>query len=159
MTDLSSHEVDTESDFVSDRDARSDFVGTDADRLSVIASDDGSRAASPALSSLPDDDWSIIGDDVDVYADESGGEGALVDSVQSLTLSEDVDATPRAVLQLRQRPFRSSAWAGRQGRSGSSPSRSPARRAAARRMHATINARAEAARARGTRSFYDYLFS
>jgi hypothetical protein len=163
VTDLSAHEVhtDTESDFVTDADARS---LVEADALSAIASGDEAASIggdSRPRSPMPEDleTWSVI-DEADAEADESGGENGLVESIASLTLSEDIDATPRPLAALRQRAFRAGAWDGRNGRSASSPSRSPARRAAARRAHAGSLARAQLpVKARGPVSFYDYLFA
>jgi hypothetical protein len=160
VTDLSAHEFDTESDFVSERsDAMSELGDLHADHLSLIS--ERSRASSPArsLSAVPrgqltEDEWSVIGE-TDGEADGSEhGDAGLADSVQSLSLRDDMDSAQRPALALRQRATFRTGWDNRQGRSGSSPSRSPARRGA-KRMHRRI----EDPKGRGSRSFYDYLFA
>ncbi|KAH7921401.1 hypothetical protein BV22DRAFT_1072392 [Leucogyrophana mollusca] len=143
-----SSQVETESDFVSEGDgAESDIEVLVHPGLDAIS--EASRSASPA-------EWSIIaGSDIERDGDVSAGERGFAASMESLSLSDNVDSTPRAVSYIRHSPLRSRAWDNRQGRSASSPSRSPIRRPP-RRIHPRI----EHQNPKNTpKSFYDYLFA
>lgn len=120
-----------------------------------------------------DDDWSVIGDDLEADAEVSGNEGgrlrrgSTVDAIleepgsDRLTTEDDVDVTPRpsgmlyneGVRSIRQTPL-SRVW-DRRPRNSSSPSRSPARRSFGSRRTAI---RHEPPRDRKVKSFYAYLF-
>jgi hypothetical protein len=159
LSELSTHELDSESDFVSDRDTRSDAAPSDVehmDRLSAIAESERSlsRPLSPVLAAGSEDEWSVIGGD-DVEGDESASEHGLADSLQSLSLADDVDRTPRAV-QSRQQALRREAWE-RRHRDASSPSRSPSRRTP-RRPALRTRIDANKARRGAAKSFCEYLF-
>lgn len=120
-------QVDTESDFLSD--IHTSDVGSDiasdiehdehAGRLSVI-----SEAPSSPMA------WSVIGE-TDLELDE--GFAASIESLSLDAEASDVEGTPRAAgirgsggVYVRNARTRFSAW--NEPRSGSSPSRSPARR-------------------------------
>ena len=153
-----------------------------------LASSIGSLAPPPGLSSVPevppttqvrsqgvdsDDDWSVIGDELEADAELSGSEGgrrrrgSAVDAIpeevgsESLTTEDEVDVTPRpnrilyneGVRSIRQTPL-SRVW-DRRPRNSSSPSRSPARRPLASRRTAI---RHEPPQDRTVKSFYTYLF-
>ncbi|KAI0930138.1 hypothetical protein AcV5_006928 [Taiwanofungus camphoratus] len=169
VTDLesSTHEFDSESDFVSDRDCRSD-AGVDSEpeavappgagTLSTTAEGtDVSASSSPVAIAMPvsaqgsDDGWLLA--DVE---DDSEAEQSLATGIRSLTL--EPDSTPRAHPRMRQASFRSHLWE-RQRRSASSPSRSPARRLP-QRAHLCVNPpRVEQHASNSRRSFYDYLYA
>lgn len=105
----------------------------------------------------PDESWSVVGD-TDAEGDESGSEHGLVASVDSLTM-QDVDATPLAVATAAVRhhsSLRPRVWEHRQGRSASSPSRSPARRITQRRNRTRIE---QPIQDTHPNSFYDYLYT
>ncbi|KAJ8587443.1 MFS general substrate transporter, partial [Rhizopogon salebrosus TDB-379] len=145
-------QVDTESDFLSDihtSDVDSDFVSDmehdeHAARLSTV-----SEAPSSPMA------WSVIGE-TDLELDE--GFAASVESLSLDADSSDKERTPRAAgirgsggVYMRNARTRFSAW--NEPRSGSSPSRSPARRPLLMRREMKKTKKAE----KGT--FYDYLFA
>ena len=120
-----------------------------------------------------DDDWSVVGDDLEADGEVSGNEGGrrlrgrVVGAIpeepgsSNLTREDDVDIIPRpnrmlyneGVRSIRQTPL-SRVW-DRTPRNSSSPSRSPARRSFASRR---IPIRHEPPRDRMVKSFYTYLF-
>jgi len=120
-----------------------------------------------------DDDWSVVGDDLEADAELSGNEGGrrrrgpTVDSIpeepgsDSLTTEGGIDVTPRpnrmlyneGVRSVRQTPL-SRVW-DRTPRNSSSPSRSPARRPFTSRR---TPIRHEPPQDRIVKSFYTYLF-
>ena len=120
-----------------------------------------------------DDDWSVVGDDLEADAELSGNEGGrrrggpTIDAIPeepgsgSLTTEDDVNVAPRpngmlyneGVRSIRQTPL-SRVW-DRRPRNSSSPSRSPARRSLTGRR---IPIRNEPPRDRIAKSFYTYLF-
>ena len=120
-----------------------------------------------------DDDWSVIGDDLEADAELSGNEvgrqerGHAVDAILEepgsdyLAAEDGVDVTPRpnrilyneGVRSIRQTPL-SRVW-DRRPRNSSSPSRSPARRSLTARRTAI---RHEPPRDRTVKSFYAFLF-
>ncbi|KAI0329710.1 hypothetical protein GY45DRAFT_1252279 [Cubamyces sp. BRFM 1775] len=181
MSELSGHEFDTESDFVSDRDL-SDAEGAlprpGALRpLGAIVEGDSdaslpaspmvgavyARPSIPPMASLDSDGWSVIGGsdaEGDLSAPE-GEDGAEIESgVAALSLNDaemDVDRTLVTDVRRRQGPEGlRSRLLDRQRRSASSPSRSPARRTPRRGRQ-----RGEPVRMDGVerKSFYDYLFA
>ncbi|KAI0374142.1 hypothetical protein BV20DRAFT_962128 [Pilatotrama ljubarskyi] len=178
FSELSSHEFDSESELISDRDM-SDSEGppvrTPARALGAIVevSSDASAPSSPMVgaryagSSVPsmatlDDGWSVLGGS-DAEGDLSAPEGedeVLESGVAALSLSDaemDVDRTLVADVRRRQGPEGlRSRLLDRQRRAASSPSRSPARRAPRRGRQRGEPATTEGL---GRKSFYDYLFS
>jgi hypothetical protein len=151
-TDIS--QVDTESDFVSDihtSDLESDFASdiereAHAGELSAISEAPSSPAA-----------WSVIGGS-DFEFDE--GFAASVESLSLNVEANDLERTPRATdvrgsggIFMRNARTRFGAW--NEARSGSSPSRSPARRVPPMRRAMMQQGKKKAEK--GT--FYDYLFS
>jgi hypothetical protein len=151
-----------------------------------LGSSIGSLAPPPGLSPVPetpsttqvrppgadsDDDWSVIGDDLDADGELSGNEGSgrrtrsVVDAIpeehasDTLTTGDDVEVTPRpnrllyneGVRSIRQTPL-SRVW-DRRPRDSSSPSRSPARRSFTSRR--TVKREPHN---RTAKSFYRYLF-
>lgn len=150
-TDVS--QVDTESDFVSDihtSDMESDFTSdieheAHAGGLSAISEAPSSPAA-----------WSVIGGS-DFEFDE--GFAASVESLSLDADTNDLERTPRAAgvrgsggVYVRNARTRFSAW--NEPRSGSSPSRSPARRPPP--MRRAVRRQGKKA---GKGTFYDYLFA
>lgn len=163
VTDLDyySSQIDTESDFISDRETRSDAGESDPEPhprgpLSVI-----SEALAPSsrrsYSPLGDEPWSISGGS-DAEGDKSGSEMELAGEtdihsvreniVQESSLDSRPHAEPRIVMRNR-------IWHPCQGRSASSPSRSPAR--ISRRIHVRV----DPPRPSKTLppSFYNYVFA
>lgn len=154
-TDVS--QVDTESDFVSDihtSDLGSDFASdieheAHARELSAISEAPSSPTA-----------WSVIGGS-DFEFDE--GFAASVESLSIDVETNDLERTPRAAdvrgsggVYVRNARTRFSAW--NEPRSGSSPSRSPARRLPpARRAMKQQGKKSGKKSGKGT--FYDYLFA
>ena len=120
-----------------------------------------------------DDDWSVVGDDLEADAELSGNEvdgqeiGQVADAIleepgSDCPATEDgVDVTPRpnrmlyneGVRSIRQTPL-SRVW-DRRPRNSSSPSRSPARRSLTARRSAI---RHEPPRDRTVKSFHAFLF-
>lgn len=169
--DYSSH-PDTDTDQLSevDSDIEHPAPPSSIHALAAISED---AAPTPPSPLSDDESWSVIGVS-DFEDDESGNDAGLAASVESLSLSaapapgftqsSDNDRTPRADLSVPS-PLRSRVWEqrnGRQGRSASSPSRSPARRPFRRGLRPL---RFDAPRKRGfilpahhVQSFYDYLF-
>lgn len=154
-TDLS--QVDTESDFVSDihtSDLESDFASdieheAHAGGLSAISEAPSSPAA-----------WSVIGGS-DFEFDE--GFAASVESLSLDAEANDLERTPRAAdvrgsggVYVRNARTRFSAW--NEPRSGSSPSRSPARRPLPMRRAVKQQGKKTGNKA-GKGTFYDYLFA
>ncbi|KAJ7462231.1 hypothetical protein B0H11DRAFT_1816075 [Mycena galericulata] len=151
--DLSS-QLDTDSEFASDHDIRSDagdsVADSAVDHMSTIEEDAvSSPHIHPRSSPATDDDWSVVGDDTD--GDESGDESAMGQSINSL--SGDPDGTMVIESRLAHLSLRSRAWAA-QGRSTSSPSRSPVRPP---RRTAPIQPSTQ--QSAPPNSFYEYLFS
>lgn len=179
VTDLDYTSHEHESDFASEPPSGSDVdvdSDTEAHNISSVTATAGltAIAESPATSVQAlepdqepepeyDEEWSVVGD-TDVEGDESGSDHGLVASVDSLSIQEgadiDLDSTPRAIATAAVRhnaSLRSRVWDHRQGRSASSPSRSPARRIASRRGRPRV----EPPRSKGAhpKSFYNYLYS
>lgn len=162
----------------------SDLILSDRELGSSV----GSLPPPPGLSPVPeatpttpvrshgadsDDDWSIVGDDLEADAELSGNEvgrqerGHVVDAIpeepgSDCPATEDgVDVTPRpnrmlyneGVRSIRQTPL-SRVW-DRRPRNSSSPSRSPARRSPTARRSAI---RHEPPQDRTVKSFYAFLF-
>lgn len=154
-TDVS--QVDTESDFVSDihtSDLESDFT-------SDIEHDAHARELS-AISEAPSSPtaWSVIGGS-DFEVDE--GFAASVESLSLDVEANDLERTPRAAdtrgsggVYVRNARTRFSAW--NEPRSGSSPSRSPARRLPLMRRAVKHQGKKTGKKA-GKGTFYDYLFA
>ncbi|KAG1732251.1 uncharacterized protein EDB91DRAFT_1058268 [Suillus paluster] len=152
VTDAS--QVDTESDFLSDihtSDLESDFV-SDIEHEEPVG-------ALPAISEAPTA-WSVIGGS-DLEFDE--GFAASVESLSLDAEANDLEGTPRAAsvrgsggVYVRNTRARFSAW--NEPRSGSSPSRSPARKLPPVRRAVKQQAEKKAKKA-GKGSFYDYLFA
>lgn len=156
---IDSSQIDSESDFISDRDTRSETGDSDIEvavhkGLPVISEDSVPESSindypgAPEL--LSEDSWSLIGE-TDAEGDESGSEVGLASSMGSLSLRPEVFPTEP---HLRQTSTSRRVWEHRRGRSTSSPSRSPARRLQRRgkiRLDRTHNPTSG--------SFYDYLFS
>lgn len=143
----------------------SDIILSDHELLSSI----GSLPPPPGLSPVSgtgastqgradlDDDWSVIGDDLEADAELSGNEGgrqrrgSVVDVIQEEADSDSLAAGDARFI--RRTPL-SRVWDPRP-RSGSSPSRSPARRSCPSRRTTIRNERPED---RAVKSFYVYLF-
>jgi hypothetical protein len=161
-TDLSAPEFESESDALSlsglDSIVDSEVeLGPHGDDLSVIA-EDASRPPS-SLAGVPppldEEQWSVIGGS-DVDGDESGHEGDMARSIGSLSLQDSVDETPRPA-PLHQATLRAQMWdRARRNRSTSSPSPSPARRSHRRAIR---QPRIEPPVTKGSRSFYEYLYT
>jgi hypothetical protein len=149
--DLSS-QLDTDSEFASERDTRSDAGDSVADsvseHMSTIEEDCVSSPHLPSLRHPPtDDEWSMAGD-IDTDGGDEFGMGQSISS-----LSGDPDETVVLERRLAQLSLRSRAWDHAQGRSTSSPSRSPVglpRRAVPVAPSATPS--------NPPKSFYDYLY-
>ncbi|KAG1802839.1 uncharacterized protein HD556DRAFT_1429579 [Suillus plorans] len=154
-TDIS--QVDTESDFVSDihtSDLESDLTSdmeheAHTGELSAISEAPSSPAA-----------WSVIGGS-DFEFDE--GFAASVESLSLDAEANDLERTPRAAdvrgsggVYVRNARTRFSAW--NEPRSGSSPSRSPARRLPPTRRAMKQQGK-KSGRKSGKGTFYDYLFA
>jgi len=163
-TDLDYTSQEHESDFVSeppsdvDSDADAEHVPAprgSAAGLSAIEED--VPVALEPLESQYDDEWSVVGD-TDAEGDKSRSEHAgadLVDSVASLSLRDnDAGTNPQVINQVHH--LRSRVWEHRQGRSASSPSRSPSRRLPRR-----VYPRIDPPRETNTRpkTFHDYLYA
>jgi hypothetical protein len=148
-------QVDTVSDFLSDihtSDVDSDFVSDiehdeHAARLSTVSEAPSSPVA-----------WSVIGE-TDLELDE--GFAASVESLSLDADASDKERTPRAAgirgsggVYMRNARTRFSAW--NEPRSGSSPSRSPARRPLLMRREMKKTKQGKKTE-KGT--FYDYLFA
>ncbi|KAF7361942.1 Pentatricopeptide repeat-containing protein [Mycena venus] len=155
--DLSS-QLDTESEFASDHDTRSEAGDSVADsvvdHMSTIEEDvvSSSSAHPPPAPDFIEDDWSEVGD-VDTDGNESGNESAMGQSIASLGGDPDATFTVErglAQLSLRARTLNHVA----QNRSTSSPSRSPVR--STRRIVPLAPSTREI---NPPKSFYDYLFS
>ncbi|KAH7904751.1 hypothetical protein BJ138DRAFT_868061 [Hygrophoropsis aurantiaca] len=146
-TDYSS-QIETESDFVSEGDLGESDREHAPEALDAIS--EASRAGSPA-------EWSIIGgSDIERDGDISAAErDDFSASLESLSLSNNADQTPRAIPYIRSSPLRSRAWIGRQGRSASSPSRSPVQRLP-RRAHPRVEPKSLR---NPPKSFYEFLFA
>ncbi|KAJ7096378.1 hypothetical protein C8R44DRAFT_889688 [Mycena epipterygia] len=151
--DMSS-QLDTDSEFASDHDARSEagdsIAGSVLEHMSTIEED---SVSSPHLlpsghDPLTDDEWSVAGD-VDTDGSAFGDEGML-QSVNSL--ADETVVVERGLAQLS---LRSRAWDHAQGRSTSSPSRSPA--GLSRRAVPVIGP--STPKINPPKSFYEYLFS
>ena len=166
-------DLERDSDIIlSDRELASSIDSIPPPGLSPV------RETPPATQIRPhgvdsDDDWSVIGDDLEADAEASGNEGSgrrrgpAVDAIpeeassDGLTTEDDVGATPRpnrilyneGVRSIRQTPL-SRVW-DRRPRNSSSPSRSPARRSFTSRRTVI---RHEPPRDRTIKSFYSYLF-
>lgn len=155
-TDIS--QVDTESDFVSDihtSDLDSDFASeieheAHAGELSAISEAPSSPTA-----------WSVIGGS-DLEFDE--GFAASVESLSLDAEANDLERTPRAAgvrgsggVYVRNARTRFSAW--NEPRSGSSPSRSPARRPPPMRRAIKQQGVKKAGKKAVKGTFYDYLFA
>ncbi|KAJ8077166.1 hypothetical protein PM082_001594 [Marasmius tenuissimus] len=139
--DTSSH-FSSDSDFLSDRDTHSDLAESDVElehprnHLKTIPerSTTSSPLASPTLTE--DEKWSVVGGS-DVDGDESEHDGGLVESIVSLSIQEE-EEDPDKTIEAIPTPAMASMYPrsrlrDRQHlRSTSSPSRSPARRAARR---------------------------
>ncbi|KAJ6475312.1 hypothetical protein C8R47DRAFT_1052916 [Mycena vitilis] len=153
-TDLDiSSQLDTDSEFASDHDTRSEagdsVPDSTAEHMSTIDEDSVSLIPPTTVS---DDDWSDAGD-VDTDDGESGGESRLGQSFDSLGGDPDDTVVIHhrlAQLSLRSRP----SGLATQNRSTSSPSRSPVR-PARRNMQTAPSAPQSIA----PKSFYEYLFS
>ncbi|KAJ6593846.1 hypothetical protein B0H19DRAFT_918461 [Mycena capillaripes] len=150
--DLSS-QLDTDSEFASDRDTRSEAGDSVADSIvDHMSTIDEDSVSSPHPPPAPDfiDDWSDVGDlDTDGGESESGM-GQSIDSLGGVA-----DETMRvehglARLSLRSR---SSVFAA-QNRSTSSPSRSPVRP-----PRRTVMIASSSRQIAQPKSFYEYLFS
>ncbi|KAJ7703254.1 hypothetical protein B0H17DRAFT_922419 [Mycena rosella] len=144
--DLSS-QLDTDSEFASDHDTRSEAGDSVADsvveHMSTIEED--SVPSPSSRQPLTDDEWSVAGD-----IDTDGGDDFGMESIASL--SGDPNATVVVEHRLAQLSLRSRPWHA-QTRSTSSPSRSPAgfpRRAVPVAPSPQTNPQ---------KSFYEYLFS
>jgi hypothetical protein len=154
-TDVS--QVDTESDFVSDIHT-SDLESNFASDIEHEAHAGGLSAISEAPSSPAA--WSVIGGS-DFEFDEG-----FAASVESLSLdmdTNDLERTPRAAgvrgsggVYVRNARTRFSAW--NEPRSGSSPSRSPARRLPPMQRVVKHQGKKTGKKA-GKGTFYDYLFA
>lgn len=153
-TDVS--QVDTESDFVSDihtSDLGSDFASDIEHEAHAELSAISEAPSSPTA-------WSVIGGS-DFEFDE--GFAASVESLSIDAEINDLERTPRAAdvrgsggIYVRNARTRFSAW--NEPRSGSSPSRSPARRLPpARRAMKQQGKKLGKKSGKGT--FYDYLFA
>jgi hypothetical protein len=179
-TDLdyySQGDIESESDFISDREELSQYssisepLGRSQSALSSISETSPSVAHHDhhrytyraAAGEQSDDDWSVIGGDIEMD-DERPRSGSGNVEQYSVQREIDVDQTPTRVSQgstifsgythpsTRQSPL-SRVWE-RRNRANSSPSRSPARRSfrrAVMRVNPPIS--------RVSNSFYDYLFS
>ncbi|KAI8972258.1 hypothetical protein BD414DRAFT_500706 [Trametes punicea] len=181
LSELSGHEVDTESEFLSDRDL-SDAEGPAPTRIGAAArglgaivevGSDASASASPLVGAVYagssvspmaplDDGWSVVGGsdaEGDLSALESEEVG-LEGDVQALSLSDaEVDADRTFVADARRRSGPEalrSRLLDRQRRSASSPSPSPARRAPRRPRQRAAPVHAGSLQ---RKSFYDYLFA
>ena len=162
----------------------SDIVLSDRELASSIDSLPPPPGLSPVPETLPaiqdrpsgadsDDDWSMVGDDLEADAEVSENEGGVRRrgpavgvipegaSTDSLTTEDEVDITPRpnrilhneGVRSIRQTPL-SRVW-DRRPRNSSSPSRSPARRSFTSRRTVI---RHEPPQDHTVKSFYTYLF-
>ncbi|RDB24704.1 hypothetical protein Hypma_007638 [Hypsizygus marmoreus] len=170
VTDIDySSQPDTESDhggLETDSDVEQQPLH-DANYLPAISEDRSPSVPAASLPSFDDEAWSMVGD-TDIEGEESGSDVDLVAELDTLSIAStdaeaesDVEATPRVDLYLRQQAsLRRRVWS--QGRSPSSPSRSPARRSFRRGPLRCEQPRAVAPSALGPRhqqqSFYDYLF-
>lgn len=161
----------------------SDMILSDRELASSI----GSLPPPPGLSPVPetpsttqarqyradsDDDWSVVGGDLEADVELSGNEeggrrrGTAVipeePGSDSLTTEDEADVTPRpnrilydgGVQSIRRTPL-SRVWDRRPRNSSSSPSRSPVRRSFTGRR---VVVRDEPPQDRTVRSFYMYLF-
>jgi len=154
VTDLDySSQIDTESDFVSDREIPSDASESDAEApgvLSAISEMSSPGSYSPSQS-MHSEAWTVVGD-TDAEGDESGGEVDVTGQMASLSTQEDANqrshTRPRIVMRTRM-------WDSGQGRSASSPSRSPARKLPRRVVRVDPPRSHRAA----PPSFYDYLYA
>lgn len=175
--DYSSH-PDTDTDQLSELDSDMEHqpAPPSSQTLSAI-SEDASMPSSPTPASpfSDDENWSVT-EGSDIEGDESGNDAGLAASMEYLslgpataqgpysTLSSDNDRTPCADPSL-QAPMRSRVWDQRnskQGRSASSPSRSPARRVFRRGLRPLCfdppHKRGFVLPPHHHQSFYDYLF-
>ncbi|KAJ7084331.1 hypothetical protein B0H15DRAFT_390849 [Mycena belliarum] len=145
--DLSS-QLDTDSEFASDHDTRSEAGDStiDVGHMSTIEED---AIPSPRLPSrsLTDDELSVAGD-IDTDGSELGNESGLEESINSPSGDPDETVSRLAQLSLRSRALHHAS----SPRSASSPSRSPVR--LGRRAGHTASPRQNT-----RKSFYDYLFS
>ncbi|KAJ6609860.1 hypothetical protein B0H10DRAFT_1812665 [Mycena sp. CBHHK59/15] len=155
--DLSS-QLDTDSEFASDHDGRSEagesVVESAHEPLSTIVEDSIPPSdPPPGHHSAADDDWSVVGD-TDTDSDEVGDESGFGQSIDSLPLplSGPPDETLVVQHRLAQLSLRSRIY---QTRSTSSPSRSPAR--LSRRSQFALAPSIHPINRR--KSFYEYLFS
>lgn len=154
VTDIDmSSQLDTDSEFASDHDTRSEagdsVAGSVLEHMSTIEED---SVSSPHLPSghdpLTDDDWSVAGD-IDTDGSAFGDEGVL-QSIDSL--ADETVVVERGLAQLS---LRSRALHHAQGRSTSSPSRSPA--GLSRRAVPVMGP--STPKISPPKSFYEYLFS
>lgn len=177
VTDLDySSYPDTDTDQLSelDSDIEHQPPPPSSQALSAI-SEDTPSSPTPASPFSDDESWSVM-EGSDFEDDESGNDASLAASVESLslgpvtalglysTLSADNEITPCAEPSLQTR-MRSRVWDQRNskhGRSASSPSRSPARRAfrqGSRPLHFDpLRKRGFIVPPHHHQSFYDYLF-
>ncbi|KAF4598285.1 hypothetical protein EYR38_006681 [Pleurotus pulmonarius] len=97
----------------------------------------------------PDNDWSVVGGS-DIEGDQSGHEGDITVGIEALSIQ--ATASPR-------RPLASRHWTSRQDRSASSPSPSPVRRPARRRMMKRRVVSLRQTHRAQQASFFEYLFA
>ncbi|KAG6840753.1 hypothetical protein C0991_004603 [Blastosporella zonata] len=161
--DYSSH-PDTESDrdgLETDSDIEQPSAEqSGASHLPAISEDDVISSSESHPARLDEEAWSLV-DDTDIEGDELASDAELVVGLEAVSIGlghEDLDATPRANVYLRQKATRRRlVWP--QDRSSSSPSRSPVRRPFHRGplrydQHHLANLPPHQ-----HCSFYDYLFS
>jgi hypothetical protein len=163
VTDLeqSSH-FDSESDIPTSEFAESDTECIRTTRLFAISED---QTSSPTLPDSPpfeylDNEMWLVTNSINADGDETGSDGGLAGSMASLSMDPGPDTTSTVSVQprsLREFSTHTRLWSRHRDRSGSSPSRSPARRARQRKRpgvrvdppRSTRNSR---------KSFYDYLY-